>query len=70
MVHIEGGDVIVIIWSLDLQLPIQSLSIITNVLGSISAHCEVYLIQHYVIKFVNDLRQVGGFLLVLRFLHQ
>jgi hypothetical protein len=24
-------------------------------------------IQHYVIKFVNDLRQVGGFLRVLRF---
>ena len=24
--------------------------------------------QHYVMKFVNDLRQVGGFLRVLRFL--
>jgi hypothetical protein len=23
--------------------------------------------QHYVIKFLNDLRQVGGFLWVLRF---
>jgi hypothetical protein len=23
---------------------------------------EVYLIQHYVIKFVSDLRQVGGFI--------
>ena len=28
---------------------------------------EVYWIQHYVIKFVSDLRQVGGFLRVLRF---
>ena len=28
---------------------------------------KVYSIQHYVIKFVNDLRQVGGFLWVLRF---
>ena len=28
-------------------------------------HGEVYSIQHYVIKFVNNLRQVGGFLLVL-----
>ena len=28
---------------------------------------EVYSIQHYVIKFVNNLRQVGGFLWVLRF---
>jgi hypothetical protein len=28
---------------------------------------EVYLIQHYVIEFVNDLRQVGDFLRVLWF---
>ena len=28
---------------------------------------EVYLIQHYVIKFVSDLRQVGDFLRVLQF---
>ena len=28
---------------------------------------RVYSIQHYVIKFVSDLRQVGGLLLVLRF---
>ena len=26
------------------------------------ANSEVYLIQHYVIKFVSDLCQVGGFL--------
>jgi len=29
---------------------------------------EVYSIQHYVIKFVSDLRQIGRFLWVLRFL--
>ena len=28
---------------------------------------EGYSIQHYVIKFVSDLRQVSGFLRVLRF---
>jgi hypothetical protein len=28
---------------------------------------EVYLIQHYVIEFVNDLRQAGDFLRVLWF---
>jgi hypothetical protein len=28
------------------------------------AHGEVYWMYHYVIKFVSDLRQVGGFLLV------
>jgi hypothetical protein len=27
---------------------------------------EVYSIQHYMINFVSDLRQVGGFLRVLR----
>ena len=28
---------------------------------------EVYSIQHYMIKFVSDVRQIGGFLRVLRF---
>jgi hypothetical protein len=27
----------------------------------------VYLMQHYMIKFVSDLQQVGGFLRVLQF---
>ena len=31
------------------------------------AHGEVYSIQHYVVKFVSNLRQVDGFLQVLRF---
>jgi hypothetical protein len=31
----------------------------------VQARCTI--IQHYVIKFVSDLRQVGGFLRVLRF---
>ena len=49
---------------LDLQLPIQSVSITTEVVSS----GEVYSIQRYeTIKFVSDLRQVVGFLLVLRF---
>jgi hypothetical protein len=39
----------------------------TNDLSSNPAHGEVYSIQHYVIKFVSDLRQVGGFLQLLRF---
>jgi hypothetical protein len=30
-------------------------------------HGRVYLMQHYVIKFVSDLRQCGGFLRVLQF---
>jgi hypothetical protein len=41
--------------------------ITTNVVSSHPARGEVYSIQHYVIKFVSDLQQVGGFLHVLRF---
>jgi hypothetical protein len=48
---------------MDLQLHMQSLPITTNVVSSNPAPA----IQHYVIKFVSDLRQVGGFLRVLRF---
>jgi len=39
----------------------------TKVVSSNPAHGEVYSIQHYVIKFVSDLRQVGGLLRILRF---
>ena len=38
-----------------------------KVVSSNLVHGEIYLIQHYVIKFVSDLRQVGDFLRVLRF---
>ena len=46
---------------LDLQLPVQSVPITTKGVSSNSVHGEVYSIQYYVIKFVSDLRQVGGF---------
>ena len=42
----------------------------TCAIGAVSSnpvHGEVYSIQHYVIKFVSDLQQVGGFLRVLWF---
>ena len=54
--------VVIVRW-LDLQLPMQSVPITTNVVSSNPA----LAIQHYVIKFVSDLRQVGCFLRVLRF---
>jgi hypothetical protein len=38
-----------------------------KVVSSNPAHGEVYSIQHYVIRFVSDLRQVGGYLQVPRF---
>jgi hypothetical protein len=52
---------------LDLQLPVQSVPITTNIVSLNPVHGKVYSMQHYVIKFVSDLRQVGGFLWVLRF---
>jgi hypothetical protein len=52
---------------MNLQLPVQSAPITTNVVRSNPADGEVYSIQHYVIKFVSDLCHVGGFLRVLLF---
>ena len=50
-----------------LLLSVQSMHITTNVVSSNIAHGDVYSMQHYMIKFVSDLQQVGGFLRVLRF---
>ena len=46
---------------------VQSVAITTKVVSLNPVHIEVYSIQHYVIKFVSDLRQVSGFLRVLGF---
>ena len=45
----------------------QSVPITIIIVSSNPAYGEVYSIQHYVIKFVSDLRQVGVFFRVLRF---
>ena len=50
-----------IVWLLDLTLHMQYMSLTTNVASSNPAHGEMYSIQHYVIKFVSDMRQVGSF---------
>jgi hypothetical protein len=39
------------------KLPMQSVPITTNIVSLNPAHGEVYLIQHYVIKFVSNMRQ-------------
>jgi len=52
---------VVIEWQLELQLPMQSVPITTNVVSSNPVHGELYSIQLYVIKFVSDLRQFGDF---------
>ena len=46
---------------------IQSVPITAKVVSLNPIHGDVCSMQHYVIKFVSDLHQVGGFLLVLRF---
>jgi hypothetical protein len=46
---------------LDLHLPVQSVAITTKVVSSNPVHGEVYSIQHYVGKFVSDLRPVCVF---------
>ena len=48
--------VVMIVYQLDLQLPLQSVPITTKVVSSNPTHGEVYSIQLYVIKFVSDLR--------------
>ena len=58
---------VLVVWQLDLQLYVQSVPITTNVVSSNHTHGEAYSIQHYVIKFVRDMRQFGVFLLLIRF---
>jgi hypothetical protein len=44
-----------IVWRLDLQLPMQLEPITSKVVSSNPAHDEVYSIPHYVIKFLQGL---------------
>jgi hypothetical protein len=44
-----------IVWKLDLQLPVQSESITTKAVSLIPFNGEVYSIQHYTIKSISDL---------------
>jgi hypothetical protein len=52
---------VMIAWQLDLQLPVQSVPITTEVVSLNPVHGEVYSTQHYVIKFVSDLQQISVF---------
>ena len=52
---------------MDLQLHVQSVPVTTSIVSYNRVHGEVYSIQHYMIKFVSDLGQVGVFLGVPRF---
>ena len=61
-----GGDRMVV--GFTKVLLVQSVPIIIKVVSLYPVPDEVYSIQHYVIMFVSELREVGGgFLWVLRF---
>jgi len=47
---------VVIVWYLDVQLPVQSVPIATKIVSLNPAVGEVYSIQQYVIKFVNGVK--------------
>jgi len=54
-----------------IRIPLLNVTVstlfLTKVVRSNPVHGVAYSMQHYVIKFVSDLRQVGGFLWVLMF---
>ena len=49
IVGLKKSLVVLIVWELDLQLPMQSVPITTKVVNSNLVCGEVYSIQHYVI---------------------
>jgi hypothetical protein len=55
---LKGAVVVVVVWQLHLQLPVQSVPTTTNVVSSNPAYGEVYSIQHYVIKVCQRLALV------------
>ena len=55
------------LWQLNLQLPVQSVPITTNVVSLNPDHDDVYSIHHYVIKFISDRSVVFSGYNVLRF---
>jgi hypothetical protein len=54
------NNISVVSWrSVDLQLPVRSVLITNKVVSSNPIHGDVYSMQHYVIKFVSDLRSLS-----------
>ena len=65
--NVQGAFMVVVVWQLDLQLPVQLVPITINIVNLNPAHGNVYSIQLHVFKFVSDIRQDGGFFRVLLF---
>ena len=59
---------LVMLWLLDLQLPVQSVPITTNHMSLNPAHGKMYSIQLHMLHFFSELRQDDGLLRVLQFL--
>jgi hypothetical protein len=57
LVHTDflGAVLVVIVWLLDLLLPVQSVHITTKVEILNPTHGKVYSVQHYVIMILSDL---------------
>jgi hypothetical protein len=53
--------------AITLIVTVQSVPNTTKAVSLNPTHGELFSIQHYVIKFVSDLREGSGFLRVLRF---
>ena len=51
-IYVRGTVMVVIVWYLDLQLPLQAVPITAKVVSSNPVHGEVYSITHYVIDKV------------------
>jgi hypothetical protein len=60
---------VVIVWLLDLDLPMLLVPITTKAVSLNPAHGLLYSIQHYVLKFVSDLRRSVVFSRYSGFLH-
>jgi hypothetical protein len=65
LLYHTGAVIVVIVWELDIQLPMQPVLITTEFVSSnpAQARCTRYN-KHYVIKFVSDLGQISGLLQV------
>jgi hypothetical protein len=64
MLVVSGHDSMVVEFTITHAISAHSWQ---GVLDTTLFHGKVYSIQHYVIKFVSYLRQVSGFLRVVRF---
>ena len=66
----HGRVSMVVVYTTNIQLPVQSVPVTTKVVSWNPIHGEVYSMQHYVIEFVSDVRQVRVFSWYSVFLHR